>query len=63
MVRPGPHDPCMAYRDFRKRLWLKDGSQIRALHAFIVGSPPTGDDEWEAAVDKCALQALALPSW
>ena len=51
-----PHDPCMAYRDFRKRLWLKDGSQIRALHAFIVGSPPTGDDEWEAAVDKCAAR-------
>ena len=44
------------YRGFRNGWWLREGAQISSLHKSIQSNPPTGDDGWEAAVDKCALE-------
>ena len=56
-----PQHP-LAYRGFRKGWWLKDVLQIRALHAFITSSPPTGEEEWEASVDRCAVRLWRSPT-
>lgn len=55
-----PRHP-LAYCGFRKGWWLKDKTRICGLRDFISSSPPTGDEEWEARVDQCAVRLWREP--
>jgi len=56
-----PRSHPLAYYGHRCDDWLNEGKQIIALHDFIVANPPSGEDQWEEAVDNFVCELWSRP--